>query len=74
MQVQACTDEASRSHKAGEIKMSAFNCYVETAHRNIRLYQIIAATGEAAKREAEEYGKVKYVQRTGPAVTHTGVK
>lgn len=38
--------------------MSIYTCYVRTAHGSIRQYQIVAASEEAAKREASEYGRV----------------
>jgi len=40
--------------------MKLFNAYVQTSHRNTRVYEVAAMSEEAATREAMEYGHVQY--------------
>jgi hypothetical protein len=42
--------------------MAIYNAYVETCH-GMRCYQVAAVSEDAAKREAGEYGRVRFVHR-----------
>lgn len=44
--------------------MSIYSVYVETAHGNVRVYEVAALSLDAAMREASQYGRVEYAVRT----------
>lgn len=52
--------------------MSIYNAYVET-HHGMKVYQVAAASEEAAKREAGGYGRVRFVYKVGACRGHKNV-
>lgn len=51
--------------------MSIYHAFVQVPGHGTRCYEVCAASDEAAKREAMEYGRVTFVQKICPCRMHT---